>query len=194
MDADDVALLGRAVVPSLGDVVALYAADASGAFRLIGAAPDDGTLAPRAREHAEHSPGTIREIVAPLGSGTSRDGLLVIGTTDAEREYDGPDRSAVAVLAAIITVRRAARRQAAREAAVSQQVEALALAGRELAHMLNNDLTMPVGVVELLMDRNTSSPELLEMLQAAAHDLAALERHVRAFHDLVRERARSLTP
>jgi hypothetical protein len=56
-----------------------------------------------------------------------------------------------------------------------------------LAHLLNNDLTMPVGVIELLLDRNDSTPDLREMLRAAAHDLGALEQHVRAFHELTRE-------
>jgi stage V sporulation protein SpoVS len=220
-DSDDAALLailGRALVPSLGDVVALYAADASGRFRLIGAAPDDAVparrLLERAEQHSElvaeyaaiaagghstivQSSGetegeVVAEVVAPLGSAAPRNGLLVIGSTSSERRYDDADRSAVEVLAAIVSVRRAASRQAVREAALRQRIEAMALAGRELAHLLNNDLTMPVGVVELLLDRNTSTPDLQEMLEAAAKDLAALEQHVRAFHDLMREHSSSL--
>lgn len=48
---------------------------------------------------------------------------------------------------------------------------------------------MPVGVVELLMDRSDFSPDLREMLQAASKDLAALEQHVREFHLLMRTQA-----
>jgi hypothetical protein len=230
-DADDAALtaiLGRTVVPTLGDVVALYAADARGAVRLIGAAPADATPARRLIEHVEQHPevvavyvaaadagrpsilgpaaepdrsagrsaatvalrqatGLVTEIVAPLGADPRREGLLVVGSTDPARRYDDADRSATEVLAAIIGARRTATQQAVRVETLRQQVDALALAGRELAHLLNNDLTLPVGVVELLLDRNTLTPDLQEMLQASAKDLAALEQHVRAFHDLMRE-------
>lgn len=162
-DADDgalLAILARAVVPSLGDVVAT---------RRVG-------------EPAGQQP----ELVAPLDGDAPNGDLLVIRSTDPDRRYDDADRSAAEVLAALVGVRRAARRQAEREATLRQQVETLAQAGRELAHALNNDLTMPVGVIELLTDRTTVSPDLQEMLQAAAKDLAALEQHVRDFHELMR--------
>jgi hypothetical protein len=188
VDADDgvlLAILGRAVVPALGDVVALYATDASGTYSLIGAAPDE---APPERRPGERS----GELVAPLGGDAPGDGLLVVRSTDPERRYDDAHQSAVEVLAAIVTLRQVARRQAGQAAALRQQVESMVLASRELAHLLNNDLTLPVGVVELLMDRSASSPDLQEMLQAASHDLAALERHIRTFHDQLRERSRSM--
>lgn len=174
-DADDAVLLaivGEAIVPALGDVVTLYAGDG----RPIGVAPVDVPL------------GLAAEIVAPLGDAMT-DGLLAIGSSDATRRYAEAERSAADVIAAILGARRAARRQATREATLHQQLEALALAGRELAHALNNDLTMPVGVVELLMDRSDFSPDLREMLQAASKDLAALEQHVREFHLLMRTQA-----
>ena len=196
-DSDDAALLailGQAVVPSLGDVVALYAADRSGGFRLIGSAPDDAPPVPGFRARAEQQAGLVAEIVAQIGSDAAPDGLLLIGSTDPGRQYDDVGRSAVVALAAIVTIRRAASRQAMRDAKLRQQVESMVLAGRELAHLLNNDLTMPVGVVELLLDRKSASPDLQEMLQAAAHDLAALERHIRAFHDQMREHTSSPDP
>jgi len=174
-DADDAVLLaivGEAIVPALGDVVTLYAGDG----RPIGVAPVDAPL------------GLAAEIVAPLGDAMT-DGLLAIGSSDATRIYTDAERSAADVIAALLGARRASRRQATREATLHQQLEALALAGRELAHALNNDLTMPVGVVELLMDRSDFSPDLREMLQAASKDLAALEQHVREFHLLMRTQA-----
>lgn len=229
-DADDAALLailGQTLVPALGDVVALYAADGAAGVRLIGAAPSDTQAARRLREHAERRPealapyaaiataghpavilagsaaeigralresvGLVAEIVAPLDGPVAPDGLLAIGSSD-ERRYDDDDRAAVEVVAALVTSRRAARRQAERASALRQQVDALALAGRELAHALNNDLTMPVGVIELLMDRSGLSPDLQEMLEAASKDLAALERHVREFHDLMRAQVGSSPP
>lgn len=224
-DADDVVLLaivGEAIVPVLGDVVTLYAADGPGNARLIGVAPVDAPAALGIQVAAGQFPaaifeyaaiagagrgsvmlpsggleagrslrqaaGLVAEIVAPLGDDVT-DGLLAIGSSDATRRYAEAERSAAEVIAALLGARRAARRQAAREATLHQQLEALALAGRELAHALNNDLTMPVGVVELLMDRSDFSPDLREMLQAASKDLAALEQHVREFHLLMRSQA-----
>ena len=72
---------------------------------------------------------------------------------------------------------------------LQQQIEEGTIAGRELAHRLNNDLTMPVGVVELLLDRGLPGSDLQEMLEAASKDLAALEQHVRAFHEQMRDQS-----
>lgn len=164
-DADDAALLAilsQAIVPALGDGVDV-----------------------RRRGDRERA-GRQTELVAPLGGDATEGELLVIRSTDPERQYGEAERSAAEVLAALVGARRAAIRQARREATVRQRLETLSLAGRELAHALNNDLTMPVGVIELLTDRTSFSPDLQEMLQAAAKDLAALEQHVRTFHDLMR--------
>jgi signal transduction histidine kinase len=225
-DASDAALLAalsQAIVPALGDVVALYAVDSVANVRLIEAAPGAAPAAGRLQEYVEPRPaaaaeyaalvdagsppvvlpgeakvgralrqavGLTAEIVAPLGDAATRDGLLVISSADAARRYDAADRSAAEVLAALVGARRAARRQAERQAerqaTQAQQIETLATAGRELAHAINNDLTMPVGVIELLQDRTSFSPDLQEMLQAAAKDLASLEQHVREFHELLR--------
>ena len=162
-DADDAALLAtiaRVVVPALGDVVTI---------RRVG-------------EPAGQQP----ELVAPLDGDESAGEVLVIRSADPGRRHDDAEGAAAEVLAALVGARRAASRQAAREAMLRQQVETLALAGRELAHTINNDLTMPVGVIELLTDRTSFSPDLREMLEAAAKDLAAREQHVRSFHDLMR--------
>jgi len=93
------------------------------------------------------------------------------------------------VLAALLTASRSIRELARREAALREQLDANAQAGRQLAHRLNNDLTMPVGVVELMLDRGTAGADLQEMLEAASNDLAAIERHVNAFHDEIRGRS-----
>jgi signal transduction histidine kinase len=130
--------------------------------------------------------GIAREIVAVSADGVQPGWLLAVASADPARRYSGDDRAAIEVLGALVAARRAGRRQAARQADLRQQVETVALAGRELAHALNNDLTMPVGVVELLLDRSGIPPELREMLQAAAKDLTALEQHVRDFHGLMR--------
>jgi hypothetical protein len=53
---------------------------------------------------------------------------------------------------------------------------------------------MPVGVIELLMDRTSLDPDLRDMLRAAAHDLGALEQHIRAFHVTMRAQAAPESP
>ena len=130
--------------------------------------------------------GLAAEIVAPLGTGAERDALLAIGSVDRGRQYDAADLATVEVLAALVAGRRTVRALILRAAHLRQQIEEGALAGRELAHRLNNDLTMPVGVVELLLDRGAPSSDLQEMLEAASKDLAALEQHIRAFHEQMR--------
>jgi hypothetical protein len=132
------------------------------------------------------------EIVAPLGSGAEPDALLVIGAAGAanRRGQDTvADLATVEVLAALVAARRTVRELTRREARLHQQLEAGALAGRELAHRLNNDLTMPVGVVELLLDRSALGAELQEMVEAASKDLSALERHIQEFHAQMRNQS-----
>ena len=162
-DADEAALLAiiaPAIVPALGDDVTVR----------------------RPGEPAGQQP----ELCVPLDGEGAAGELLVIRSADPDRRYDDAERSAAVVLAALVGARRAASRQSAREATLRQQIETLALAGRELAHALNNDLTMPVGVIELLLDRSSFAPDLQEMLQAASQDLASLEQHVRDFHQMMR--------
>jgi signal transduction histidine kinase len=130
--------------------------------------------------------GLAAEIVAPLGDGAESDALLTIGSLDRARQYGDADLATVEVLAALVAGRRAIRTLLHREARLQQQIEDSALAGRELAHQLNNDLTMPVGVLELLLDRGPPDSDLQEMLAAASKDLTALEQHIRDFHEQMR--------
>lgn len=213
---DDAALLAivePVVVPSLGDICALVMADVHGDLHLATFAPAEGEPAQRFRQHLDRDPTALSwyaamaedgrarviageygaaeygGIVAALGPTSQRDGLLLVGTSDPARQYEPDDLAAVEMLAALLTAQRTTADLTQRGAALHQYTEEMALAGRELAHALNNDLTMPVGVVELLLDRGGLSPELHEMLQAAAKDLATLERHIRTFHDAMRARS-----
>ena len=60
------------------------------------------------------------------------------------------------------------------------------LAARELAHLLNNDLALAVGIVELLQVRLELPPELSEALDDAAAGLAQAEQHVKQFQAIAR--------
>lgn len=205
-DADDaalLALLSPAVVPSLGDVVALYSVGESGEAALVasvppGALPGHGRPADYATIVMQGRPVVIRrpataptlasELAAPVEGGSGRDAVLVFGSTDPDHRLGEADLETVETLASLLGSHRAVRALSRRAAELHRLLDENIQAGRELAHSLNNDLTMPVGVVELLLDRDTLPADLREMLEAARTDLAALEGHVRVFHETLRTR------
>lgn len=58
------------------------------------------------------------------------------------------------------------------------RLEGVKLAAREMAHLLNNDLAVAFGLVELLQERLSLPPHLRELLDGAAISLDAAARHV----------------
>jgi hypothetical protein len=204
-DATLLALIAPALVPALGELAALLTIGPGGTATVAAVAPPAAalwtTLAPAAcaeivatgRPRIVAVPGATAAMAAPLGTGDagSYDALLLLGATGPGRAYADDDLALLDVLAALLTARRAGRELARREAALRRQVDAGARAGRLLAHRLNNDLTMPVGVVELLLDRGTAGSELQEMLEAASKDLASIEQHIQEFHNEMRALASS---
>lgn len=58
------------------------------------------------------------------------------------------------------------------------RLEGVKLAAREMAHLLNNDLAVAVGLVDLLQERLDLPPHLRELLEDAASSLDAAARHV----------------
>lgn len=134
----------------------------------------------------------------PAASGAAPDAVLLLLAADAPPgdagSVDPADPPAdladqLGVVGALLGAARAVRSSRRLAAVALERLGQNVRDGRELAHRLNNDLTMPVGVVELILDRAGLAPDLHEMLQAAAEDLAALERHIRDFHDSMRSQA-----
>ena len=66
------------------------------------------------------------------------------------------------------------------------RLEGVKLAAREIAHLLNNDLAVAVGLVDLLQDRLELPPHLMELLHGAAMSLDAAARHVEDLQGVVR--------
>lgn len=58
-------------------------------------------------------------------------------------------------------------------------LEGVELVAREMAHLLNNDLSAPLGVIELLQEQVDLPPHLRVMLQHAANGLDAAVEHIR---------------
>ena len=71
-------------------------------------------------------------------------------------------------------------------ATMRRRYEALSLAARTLAHDLNNDLTMPIGALELMRERDDLPADVQELIDAAAEDLTKVEARVRAFQQVAR--------
>ena len=66
------------------------------------------------------------------------------------------------------------------------RLDGVRLAAREIAHLLNNDLAVAVGLVDLLQDRLDLPPHLKELLDGAALSLDAAARHVEQLQGVVR--------
>jgi CheY-like chemotaxis protein len=66
------------------------------------------------------------------------------------------------------------------------QLVAVTLAARELAHVLNNDLALPVGAIELLRDDPALPPHLRQIVEEAGIGLASAADHVRRLQHVVR--------
>jgi hypothetical protein len=197
-------LVARELMPPAEGVLALLIRDDTGTVQVAAVAPagtddaatlllagvdgtddlTDAVLQARVAAAGLHTVSTVPLAVPERERGG--DTLLLFGRgpsfNPAATELDNLLR----VAAALLSAARALRSSRRRETALRDQLARAALDGRELAHQLNNDLTMPVGVIELLLDRSSFAPELRDMLQAAAHDLATLERHIRTFHSTVR--------
>lgn len=178
--------------------LARYAAIAAQGEPFVVADAADATLV-AAADNPDHlellgAAGLRSLILAPLVGIAEAAGLLLVGSTDAGRRYSQSDRPLGEVLAALVQARREAQLVAERASTARSHLDDVLQAARELAHLLNNDLTMPVGAVELLLDRGGFSADVEEMLYAAAKDLAALETHVRTFQQLVRAHLVSTRP
>ena len=66
------------------------------------------------------------------------------------------------------------------------QLEAITLAARELAHVLNNDLALPVGAFEMLRDDPDLPDHLRDLVDGSAEGLNAAVEHVRRLQQVIR--------
>jgi len=66
------------------------------------------------------------------------------------------------------------------------QLEAITLAARELAHVLNNDLALPVGAIEMLQEDPELPVHLRDLVDGSAAGLNAAVEHVRRLQQVIR--------
>jgi PAS domain S-box-containing protein len=107
-------------------------------------------------------------------------------------EFSVAPRTEAGTLVEAIGFARDVTRRRAAEAALREarqevdRLEGITLVARELAHLLNNDLVVPVGLVELLQTGRCSPADLPDLADAAATALTAAARHVQQFQQVVR--------
>ncbi len=99
-----------------------------------------------------------------------------------ERLMERPTGSGDAVTAAAAIVRGLLRDRELEQA----RLEGVQLAAREMAHLLNNDLAVAVGLIELLQERPELPPHLRELLDEAAGSLDSAAHHITDLQTVVR--------
>jgi CheY-like chemotaxis protein len=188
---NDLIVQAVALVGGVGGVVFRW--DEQGGV-LAPVAQTEGTPEVHPLRLGEHAAGTAAERREPYfaaGAAEGRDAMAVpllhegrlLGSLMVAREDGGspPSEDDVESLELLAGITAAALVGLERA-----QLEAVTLAAREVAHVLNNDLALPVGVFELLQDDPDLPPHLREMMEGSAQGLAAAVEHVRRLQQIVR--------
>ncbi len=141
-----------------------------------------------------------KPLVVSSGGERAAPGLMMIPLTHESRvvgairvrgagpkhRFSQADLETLELFAGIAAAELVGLEAARREAEVRGRLDGVVLAGRELSHVLNNALTLPIGTFELLMARRDVPDDARELLQAAYEDLDAAEQQIRKFHQIVR--------
>ncbi|MCC6179598.1 MAG: GAF domain-containing protein [Chloroflexi bacterium] len=164
--------------------------------------PDVGDASRQVIVHSRGQDRLLRQIgltsciVAPLAFGGRLLGMLVLGLTSERACYLDDDAPLVEGIgrqvAHAVDAANQRRQFATRETELVRlrgTYDTLVQAARELSHALNNDLTLPIGALELLQARADLAADVRELMTAAASDLGTAEARVRAFHTLARNEA-----
>ena len=142
---------------------------------------DEGAVGRAAQTRApvaERNEGAGSEVAVPLlHEGRLVGGLVVRtgpnGLTSSNENVESLEMLAGVAAAALVGLERA-------------QLVAVTLAARELAHVLNNDLALPVGAMELLKEDPALPAHLGQIVDEAGAGLASAAGHVRRLQQVVR--------
>ena len=113
-------------------------------------------------------------------------GALSVYSLDPKRRFRDDDAEILELLAGMAAAALVGLESARREAELAGRLDGVTLAARELAHLVNNTLTLPVGAIELLLSRADLPADIHELLEAAAADLDEIADQVRRFQQVVR--------
>lgn len=114
----------------------------------------------------------------PLFDRTGRTGVIVPHPTTGGRS-DGVDTRPESTTSSQVGVLESRLRDEAR-------LEGVRLAAREIAHLLNNDLSVAVGFVDILQSEAALNPDLRILLESASISLDAAIRHIEQLQQVVR--------
>jgi GAF domain-containing protein len=142
---------------------------------------DEGAVGQAAQQRAPvvvNQAGHAAEVAVPLlYEGRLVGGLAIrsgrAGLTFSHEDVESLEMLAGVAAAALVGLERA-------------QLVAVTLAARELAHVLNNDLALPVGALELLREDPDLVPHLRQIVEDAGTGLASAAGHVRRLQQVVR--------
>ncbi|MFN8526838.1 MAG: GAF domain-containing protein [Chloroflexota bacterium] len=142
-------------------------------------------------ETAAGEAGAQASVATPLVRDDTLLGALVVLSDDPHHQFDEEDAAILELLGSLASSTMVGLETARRDSAQSGRLDGIALAGRELAHLLNNDLTAPIGILELVIGRADVPPRVKELLQTALIDLGNAERHIKQFQQVVRVETRA---
>jgi CheY-like chemotaxis protein len=142
---------------------------------------DEGTVGGAARQRApvvSNHDSPVAEVAVPLlHEGRLVGGIAIqsgrSGLMFSNENVESLEMLAGVAAAALVGLERA-------------QLVAVTLAARELAHVLNNDLALPVGALELLREDPDLVPHLRQIVEEAGAGLASAASHVRRLQQVVR--------
>ena len=171
--------VGRLVPVTTSPGTAATGGDASLGRAVLGL--DEGTVGRAAQQRAPvvaSDEGHAAEVAVPLLYEGGLVGGLVIRSGRAGLTFSGEDVESLEMLAGVAAAALVGLERA--------QLVAVTLAARELAHVLNNDLALPVGALELLREDPALVPHLRQIVEEAGVGLASAAGHVRRLQQVVR--------
>jgi len=121
---------------------------------------------------------TQSEVAIPLLHEGRLVGSLSVRTSRTDPSFSDEDVESLELLACIATAAGVGLKRA--------QLLAVTLAARELAHLLNNDLAVPVGALDLLCEDASLPPRLRDIVEQGRIGLNDAAEHVFRLQQLIR--------
>jgi hypothetical protein len=152
-----------------------------------------GVVDDRVLQIADTVIGVRHAFVCPLVAGRRVEGSLSVftptpATPEQQRTCEAFAREVALTLenARLLEALQAQMDDARQAARVEARLEGITLAAREMGHLLNNALVVPVGLVELLQGYPGLPQDVRELVDLAAADLAMAEQYIEQFQQVVR--------
>ncbi|GIW08025.1 MAG: hypothetical protein KatS3mg060_2830 [Dehalococcoidia bacterium] len=138
----------------------------------------------RERQHAAER-GIRSRLSVPLIARGQAIGFLSVSTVDRETVWTSLD-VAFLRLAAVLIVSALDRKRADSVQRESERLAGIDLAAREMAHLINNDLTGAIGVLELLLDAPDQLERYEPLMRGALQSLLRAADHLRQLQSVAR--------